>query len=240
MGAKSPEERQRGGVAAEPAEFRMRFQELLQRAAAQAEVAEEPVPGPYLTVSREASSGGAEVAQRVGQLLEWTVLDRELVQDLAERLELEPGLLELMDETRVNWFSETLLNLFNSRLVLQDSFVSMLTRGMALAAFEGRVVIVGRAGNLVLPPEGGLRVRVVAPRRLRLAALAEREGLGERAAGRRLDELDASRVDFVRRQFHCDPSDPRNYDMVIDVARFGIGGAADLICRALELRGLIG
>ena len=60
-------------------------------------------------------------------------------QRMAERLGLESRLLELMDETRVGWFSETLLNLFNSRLVLQDSFVSMISRAMALAALEGPV-----------------------------------------------------------------------------------------------------
>ncbi len=239
MSTKSREERLWGGVAVEPAEFRMRFQNVLDRAASHAEVEKKPVPGPFLTISREAGSGGAEVAMRVGQQLGWSVLDRELIQDLAARLELEPRLLELMDETRVNWFSETLLNLFNSRLVLQDSFVSMLSRGIALAAYDGKVVIVGRGANLVLPPEGGLRVRIVAPRKLRLEALARREGLDERTAGRRLDELDESRTDFVRRHFHSDPADPRFYDLVLDVSRFGIGGSADLIHRALELRGLV-
>ena len=78
------------------------------------------------------------------------VLDRELVQGLAKNLELAPRLLELMDETRVNWFSETLLNLFASRLVLQDSYVSMLSRGIALADAQGVVQEAGKAvGPLV-------------------------------------------------------------------------------------------
>ena len=226
-------------IAAEPAEFRMRFQGLLERAASVAAVETEPIPGPYLTISREAESGGSEIARRVGKQLGWTVLDRVLVHDLARRLELEPRLLELMDETRVGWFSETLLNLFNSRLVLQDSYVSMISRVIALAAFEGKTIIVGRGANLVLLPDGGLRVRVVAPHALRLAALAEREGLDRKAAGGRLDEIDAGRADFVRRHFHADARDATYYDLVIDSACFGLGGSTDLICRALELRGLI-
>jgi hypothetical protein len=225
-------------VAAEPAEFRMRMQALLERAASPTEAASAPVLGPYLTISREAESGGAEVARRVGERLGWPVLDRELVEILAKSLELEPRLLELMDETKVNWFSETLLNLFESRLVLQDSYVSLLSRCIALAAYDGPVIIVGRAANLVLPPEAGLRVRVVAPRRLRLQAMAAREGLDERAAGLRLDAIDRSRVDFVRRHYHSDPADASHYDLVIDAARFGLAGSADLICRALVLRGL--
>lgn len=226
-------------VAAEPADLRMRFQGLLERAGSAVRTEKAVDSGPYLTISRQAESGGAEIARRVGERLGWSVLDRELVHELARRLELEPRLLELMDETRVGWFSETLLNLFNSRLVLQDSYVSMLSRAIALEAFDGRVIIVGRGANLVLPPDHGLRVRIVAPRALRLAALAEREGLEHKAAGARLDEIDASRADFVRRHFHVDPNDPSVYDLVLDSARFGLGGSADLICRALELRGLI-
>lgn len=227
-------------VAAEPADLRMRLHALLERAASTAESEEAPVPGPYLTISREAESGGSEIARRLGVRLGWSVLDRELVQLLAERLELEDRLLELMDETRVGWFSETLLNLFNSRLVLQDSFVSMVSRVIALAAFEGRVIIVGRGANLVLPPDDGLRIRVVAPRSLRQASLVSREGVDQRVAAARLDELDASRVNFVRRHFHADPRDSGNYDLVIDAARFGLGGSVDLICRSLEIRGLTG
>jgi cytidylate kinase len=227
-------------VAAEPADFRMRLQGVLERAAAAADAEKVPVPGPYVTISREAESGGAEIARRLGERLGWSVLDREPVNELARRLELEPRLLELMDETRVGWFSETLLNLFNSRLVLQDSYVSMLSRVIALAAFDGRVIVVGRGGNLVLPPDDGIRVRIVAPRALRLAALAEREGLDRREAGARLDQIDNSRTEFIRRQFHADLRDATLYDLVIDSARFGFGGSAELIHRALELRGLLG
>ena len=240
MGAKSPVERQQGGVSSAPAEFMMRFQELRQRAAAGGAIAEEPVLGPFLTISREACSGGADVAREVGQRLNWPVLDRELIHSLAEQLGLEPRLLKLMDETRIDWFSETLLNLFNSRLLFQDSFVSMLSRSMALAAFDRPVVIVGRAGNLVLPPRRGLRVRIVAPRELRLAALAQREKLDLRSAGRLLDRIDGSRSEFVRRNFHCDPGDPEYYDMIVNVIGFGTDGVADLICHALEVRGLLG
>ena len=237
---RTPEERRSGDVATEPVEFRMRFRHLLERAVLDDEPPREPALGPYLTVSREAESSGAEVARRVGERLGWRVLGRELVQDLAHQLELEPRLLELMDETRIGWFSETLLNLFNSRLVLQGSYVSMLSRSIALAACDGPVVIVGRAANLILPPEFGLRVRIVAPRGLRVAALANREGLDLRAAGDRLDKVDANRADFVRRHFHSDAADPHHYDLAIDTARLGIDGAADLICRALKLRGLTG
>ena len=226
-------------LAAEPAEARMRLQGLIERVRSEREKEVEPVVGPYLALSREAESGGAEVASRVARLIGWQVLDRELVQKLSEALELEPRLLELMDETRVNWFSETLLNLFNSRIILQDSYVSMMSRVMALAAYDGPVIIVGRGGHLVLPPESGLRVRVVAPHQLRVQALAQREGLDERTAGHRLAAIDRSRTDFVRRHFHSDLAEAEKFDLVVNTGTFGLTGAAELIRRALEMRGFI-
>ncbi|MCU0302725.1 MAG: cytidylate kinase-like family protein [Thermoanaerobaculales bacterium] len=236
----SQAERQSGGIATGPVEYQMRFREIVDRAAGRDRVAEAPQTawGPFVTISREAASGGVEVARRIGERLGWAVLDKELVNGLAEDLKLEPRLLELMDETRSNWFSETLLNLFHSRLVLQDSYVDLLGKVVALAASAGRVVIVGRGANLILPREHGLRARVVAPLEHRVAEIARAERLDPKSAARRVEEIDGSRRDFIRRHFSVDPTSSELYDIVVSTAAFGIEGAADLVIRAIELRGM--
>jgi cytidylate kinase len=240
--ATSTAERQKGGIATALVEQQMRFREVLSRAAA-ARTAASALPrtfGPYVTVSREAGSGGGAIARRVGERLGWTVLDRELVDGLADRLKLEPRVLELMDETRANWFSETLLNLFNTRLVLQHSYVDLIGKAVALTTASEPTVIVGRGAHLILPSEHGIRVRVVAPRALREAAIADSEGLTPAAAAaRRMDELDDHRQSFIRRNFKQDAADPYLYDLMINTGRLGIDGAVELILRSLELRGLL-
>jgi cytidylate kinase len=238
---RSTQERQHGGVAVKPAEFQMCFRDILARGAEERRVAElrERTFGPFVTISRQAGSGGGEVSRLVGARLGWPVLDRELVEDLAERLRLSPQLLALMDETKSGWFRDTILNLLNSRLLLQDSYVSMLGKVIAMAAFDGRTVIVGRGANLMLPREHGLRVRVVAPVHARVARLGERMRLSAEAAEKRIEEVDQSREEFIRRHFHTSVDDPRHYDLVIDSSVFGFDGLADVICRALEVRGLV-
>lgn len=238
--AKSPQERQSGGVSAHPAEVQGRFRELLARAAAgRTPVLERPSQlGPFLTVSRQVDSGGAEVARLVGLRIGWAVFDKELVEDLARRLELSPQMLELLDEKRTGWFTDTMLNLMNSKIVLQDSYVSMLGKLMHLVAYDGKVIFVGRGSHLLLPPGTGLRVRVIAPRAARLARFQEREKTTPDETARRVDRLEASRVDFLRRHFRREPDDPTQFDLVLDSAAFGIEGCVDLVCRALELRGL--
>jgi len=219
----------------------MRFHDILARSAGERgahELRKEDF-GPFLTVSRQAESGGAEVARAVGARLGWSVLDKELVEDLAERLKLAPQMLALMDETKSDWFRDTMLNLLNSRLVLQDSYVAMLGRVILLAAYDGRVVIVGRGAHLILPREHGLRVRVVAPLEARVARLQERERLDAAAAEKRIENIDRSRADFLRRHFRSATDESQLFDLVLDATTFGIEGSADLICRALEVRGLI-
>ena len=230
-----------GGVAVRPAELQMRFRDLLERAAdARKPLLERPAQlGPFLTISREVGSGGAEVAKLVGLRLGWAVFDKELVEDLARRLELSPQMVELLDETRSNWFHETMLSLMNSRIVLQNNYLSMLGKVMHLAAYEGKVIFVGRGGHLLLPRDAGLRVRVIAPREARLATYQAREGLDASESERELDRLGAGRADFVRRHFHREPDDPYQYDMVLDSSVFGMEGCAELVCRALEMRGLV-
>ena len=228
-------------VSARQAEFQMRLRDLAERAGTGAGPRlEQPGQlGPYMTVSRQVDSGGAEVARLVGLRLGWAVFDKELVESLAERLKLTPEMLELLDEKRSDWFTDTMLNLMNSRLVLQDSYVSLMGKLMHLAAYDGKVIFVGRGSHLLLPPGTGLKVRVIAPRDARLARFREREGTSAEEAGRRVDALEESRVDFLRRHFRRDPEDPTQFDLVIDSTIFGIEGCVELVCRALELRGLV-
>lgn len=230
----------RSGVASKAVEFQMRFRDIVSRAGGEGPKAppEDRRLGPYLSVSREAGSGGAEVARLVGERLGWPVLDRELVEQLAKELEVTPQLLELIDETDSNWFRDTVLNLLETRLVLQDEYVDRIGKVIMLAAYEGHVIIVGRGANLILPREAGLRVRVVATSEERTAYLARQSDIDERTAARRMGELDRSRREFIRRHFRCDPDDPCNYDLAIDRGPFGLEGTAEVVLAAMRVRGL--
>ena len=75
----------------------------LRRAADQPQV--EDCIRPYITLSREVGSRSAEVAQRLGLRLNFQVLDKELLEFMAEHYHLPRQMLEVVDETTANWFS---------------------------------------------------------------------------------------------------------------------------------------
>jgi len=192
--------------------------------------------GPYIAISRQVGSRGTEIAFLVGRQLGWDVLDKELLDFITQRYKLPRDMLEIVDETRANWFHDVLGTFFDSRLVSQDSYVRHLQRTMYLAALHGKVVFVGRGAQCVLPRNNGVAVRIIAPKKQRVEHMTQRLNMGRSEAEKLVSELDAARAEFCQRHFHHNVEDPLEYDLVINTARLSTEAAAELIvdtlCRA--------
>jgi len=188
--------------------------------------------GPYIAISREAGSRGTEIAYEVGRQLGWDVLDKELLDFMAERYKLPRDMLDVVDEARANWFHDVLGVFLDAQVVSQDRYVAHLERIVHLAALHGNVVFVGRAAQYMLPRHCGLAVRIMAPRQRRVDNLMSRRIIDRSKAEQLLDDLDAARVDFCRRHFHRNALDPLEYDLVINTARVPIEAAAEMIVAA--------
>lgn len=175
--------------------------------------------GPYVAISREAGAGGTRIARLVGQALDWDVLGRELLDFITQRYSVPREMLELVDETRANWVRDVLVTRFESRLVKQDDYATLLERVILLAAIHGSVVFVGRGAHLILPRDQGLAVRVVAPRENRIRREMDRRGIDAKEAEKTIDATEAGRRDFSRRYFGADIEDPHCFDLVINTER---------------------
>lgn len=208
-------------------------QELSQRAA-QTRRVDQPHQGfgPYITVSREAGAGGSQIAELVGQKLGWEVLDRNLLDRVAERFRLCRHMLELVDETQPSFARDVLGAWFDPRIVPHGKYVVCLGRVVEAAARRGRVVLVGRGANLLLPRDQGLAVRLIASESYRVQQIMQRCGLEESQARRYMAEVDRGRREFVLEWFNRDITDPHLFDLVIQVDRLGPAGAADAIIAA--------
>lgn len=193
--------------------------------------------GTYVAISRQAGAGGEAVARAVGAALGWQVLDRELLDFLAEQVQESPDALKLLDETAASWFDQSLFSLMRPHLLSQDEYVARLVRIVLLSVTQRPVVVVGRGGHLFLPRSWGLAVRLVAPLASRVSRVEEEQGLDHRAAERWVATTDRDREAFVRRHFHQDPTDVSAFDLVINTLSFGVEGAAGVIVRAVRARG---
>jgi cytidylate kinase len=203
-----------------------------------------------ITISREFGAGGSAVAARVAAALGWTVVDNEFVARVAEKAGCAPDAVEAAQE-RAPGFLERLgrvLTLATPQLGepdlgepadLQEERIAKLTESVVRELAErGRVVLVGRAAPAVLAwTEGTLHVRLVAPVPFRVRVVRERLGVDDEEARRRLTETDASRARYHRRFYEREWADPVHYDLVLNTARFGFDGAADVITATARTRG---
>jgi len=183
--------------------------------------------GDFITISREAGAGGSYVAEVVGKKLGWEVLDKTLLDRVADRCRLPRESLSPVDETSHNWAYDVLGPWLDSRVVSQDKYVAHLIRIFTAAARRGQVVLVGRGAQFVMPRDQGLAVRIIASEKYRAGRIMERQNVAAPQARRIIEETDRGRRQFVQFFFHHDISDPHFYDIVLNVERLGPARVAE-------------
>lgn len=188
--------------------------------------------GRFITISREAGAEGGRIAGLVGQQLGWEVLDKSLLDRVAERYRISRQMLDKVDETQANWAYDLLGQWLDPKIVSQDRYVVLLGRVILATARRGNVVLVGRGASFLLPRDEGLAVRIVASDKYRVERLMERHEIDAAEARKMMVELDRGREDLVRKYFHREVGDPHFYDLVLNVERLGPEGAARQIVAA--------
>src|SRR5262250_1379985 len=140
-----------------------------------------------LTISHQYGSGGTQIARALGDRLQWSVWDKEIVRKIATEYQLAETDVEAKDE-RVATFIEKLVDLLGlggfttaySILPprgLDDATLLHMTRTIIEdIARTGRAIIVGRGGNHILAKRPRtLHVFLFAPLEARVQRVVEAE-----------------------------------------------------------------
>ncbi len=186
-----------------------------------------------IAVARETGAQGAAVAREVGRRLGWPVYDHELLERIAEEHNLRVSLLESLDERRQSWLTESMAGFALNANMGESGYVHHLIQTLLSLGAHGDCVIVGRGAAQLLPPAVTLRVRLMAPFEDRAAQVMRQRGLSKPEAVRFVEGTDREHVAFVKDHFLKDPTDPHNYDLVLNVSRWSVMGCADLIVDGL-------
>jgi cytidylate kinase len=201
--------------------------------------AREPVR--IITISRDYGSGGGELAQRVGKALDWRVIDRALIQEVARRIQAPEEEIAPLDE-HVGGIIERIAGVF-ARGVPEAPVMGGPDADM-IAALERAVlhdalnilpfVVVGHGGQCFFSRRpDAFHVRVVAPREVRTHRVAERKRLDAAVAAREIERHDAERKRYIQHHFGCDANDPRLYNLQVDTGFFTLDEATHLILQAV-------
>jgi cytidylate kinase len=191
-------------------------------------------PGFTIALTREAGAQGTTVAQEVAKRLNWSFYDNELIERIAQDMGVRAQLLESVDERRKSWLLETVETFLEGPAISETSFVRHLIETVLALGTHGNCVIVGRGASYILPRETTLRVRIVAALEDRVRVLRQRHGSTRQQAEAEVARIDQERTRFIMTHFLKDPTDPRNYDMVLNSSRFPAATCAQCIIDALR------
>jgi cytidylate kinase len=193
-------------------------------------------PALTIALSREAGARGGTIARRVGRKLGWQVYDQELLEYMAQEAIVSQGVLDAPPETPAGWGEARLQQLIRDNALSEHPTLVNLARVVLALAAQGQAVLIGRGAGCILPRESTLNVRIVAPLHERIAYMGQWLRLTVEEATERVRLRDERRREFVVNNFHRDPSDVHQYDLILNSSLLGEDVCAELIAQGARAR----
>jgi cytidylate kinase len=183
-----------------------------------------------ITISRLPGSLGTEIAQGVAEKLNYEYVDKERIgRMLATDFGFGASDLEIFDEKSPPFWE------FLS--VQRTKYLHSIQAAIYDFARKGRVVIVGRGGQVLLKNvPGTLHVRIFASFDLCVKRLMEKEGIDEKHAARIFRQSDRDSAGYIQSFFHADWNDASLYDLLINTDRLSLATAVQLIIDSVQSR----
>lgn len=164
-----------------------------------------------ITISRELGSLGAEIADTLSKKLGYAKLDKESLEILLSELGMSRQQFERKDEKKPGFWEK-----FNSDKI---HYLDFMKTAMYRFAAERDCIIVGRGANIVFGAvPGALKLRIVAPLKVRVARLCERLGVNETRALGMIRDSDRDRAGYHKCFFDALWDASIDYSLVVNTS----------------------
>jgi len=182
-------------------------------------------PRPCITISRDPGSGGTEVARHLAQDLGMDLMGAKIIQQVAERADISEKVIASLDEKEVRLRDSWLDSLFQTCHMWPDEYIRHLTKVVGTIGKQGNAIVIGRGGQFILPPDETFRVRLIAPREVRIRNVMRDSATDFENAERYVYKTEADRNAFLRKHFHANWTDSGYYDLIVNTGSLNIEGA---------------
>ncbi len=178
-----------------------------------------------ITISRGSFSGGKALAECLAHDLGYRCVDREaIVERAAARGVSQEELLDALLKP------PSFLERFKHK---RYQYLTLFQGALAEEVKTGKVVYHGNAGHLMLRgARPVLRVRIIAPIEKRLSMLQERLKMDREAALSYIQKVDRDRRNWTEFLYGVNWEDPALYDVVLNLERFTIDEACQIVAAA--------
>lgn len=193
-----------------------------------------------ITIARQYGSGGREIGERVAEILDIPMYDKELIKDAAAKGSLNEEVLRTTDESAANSLLYTLAmgsNVlgatmqFGYKMPLNDKLFILQSEVIREYAAAGSCVIIGRCADYVLRDEENvLKIFIYSDIETREKRIRERyPDIKSSQVLDVINKTDKRRASYYNFYTGNKWGKYDNYDLAINAATFGIEKTAELI-----------
>ena len=194
-----------------------------------------------VTISHQYGAGGLRVSRALAEALAFKLVDRELAEEAARRLGVDPELAEARDERAPAVVEQLGLALaagtapfgtappgdYPERGLDPKALAEATRRIIESLADAGGYVILGRGAQSVLAGRlDTCHISLVGAIEDRLRRVMAWQEVGQKEAERLCRDHDDQRAHYVRHFYGRDIADPLLYDAVLNTSRMGLDAAA--------------
>lgn len=190
---------------------------------------------PCITISRDPGSGGTDVARRLAKDLGMDLIGSKIIQQVAERADISEKVIASLDEKEVRLRDVWIDSMFRTRHIWPDEYLRYLTRVIGTIGKQGHAIIIGRGSQFILPPEETFRIRLTAPREIRIRNVMRDSNTDFETSERYVYKTETDRNAFHCKHFRADWTNPIYYDLTVNTGYMGIEGAIAAIKAAFAV-----
>lgn len=190
-----------------------------------------------LTITREFGSMGRSIAKRLSELLGVAFYDRDIVEDVAKRLNLPVSTISSTEEKMGSGFFYRMFPLGTDERYVQDMIYDVQKDIILDLAGKESCILVGRCSDHLLEHrKNNINVYIYAPYAKRLENCVTRLGMSEEEAKRTIHSVDKARQAYHKRYAGYLPADTAHKQFCIDSSVLGVDGTAELLAEIVRAR----
>jgi cytidylate kinase len=199
---------------------------------------------PVITISRQFGSDGHEVGTKLAEKMGIKYYDKELIAMAAKESGLSEEIFAQADEKAGNslLYSMVMGNYpFGTRFAgvnempINDQLFILQSDIIKKAAKEGPCVVIGRCGNYILRDFDNIfKVFIHADKEWRVKWVVDHKLCDEKKAPDFISKQDKQRANYYNFYSNMRWDDVNNYDLTINMSKFTVDEAVDLISLAIK------
>ena len=198
-----------------------------------------------ITISRQFGTGGHEIGAELARRLGVKLLDKQILNEVASRMRTVEDAVEKIESRNPLW-RDDFTNFYRTYMASaeyngqeQEETSHTLFKAQAdvirSIASEESCIIVGRCGfDIFADHPNALKIFIHSSVDCRKRRIAEKYDISEQDAAAMIVDNDYSRELYTKTFTGRDWKDATNYDISLDVRKFGVNGAVDFLMKCIE------